>query len=563
LLPAGGGCARLPRLVGLQVALDMVLSGKRYDARKAKKTRLADDACHPNLLESVAIEMLGKKTKYLDARKRNLSRWATDGNPFGRSIVRKKATEQVDKNAKGFYPAPYKILEVIFKYYDKPLAKRLAAEAEAFGELLHTPECKSLMHLFECTKLAKKHKYAGAGKERFDGKPARSIGMIGAGFMGSGITALAAGRGLQVMLSDPSEESVGNCLNHVKKHFKKKADRKKIKRFEVDVGVSKVFPGLTPEGLQNTDVVIEAAPEILSLKQKILGGLEQSGTHKDWVFATNTSALPIKEIAEKSKDPSRVVGMHFFSPVEKMPLLEVIKGPQSADWAVARAADIGFALGKQVIIVEDGPGFYVNRPLAFYLIEAVMMLEEGYSIESIDKAMTGYGYPVGPFALIDEVGIDVGIHVLETIQKAYPNRMKMPEQMAAIQDDGRLGKKNEKGFYTYKKDSKGRIQKAGPDASIYKFFGPNANTKTSPNREEIVERLHYLFVNEAHLCLEDGVLSREEDGDLGAVFGIGFPPFQGGPFHFVHTQGKALVTKKLGELERKFGAQFKVSKLIG
>lgn len=562
LLPAGGGCARLPYLVGLQTALDMILAGKRYDVRKAKKTGLVDAACHPNQLEAVALEMLAAKKKHIEVRRQSLSRWVTDGNAVGRSIVHKKAKEQVDKNTKGFYPAPYKILDVIFKSYDKPIAKRLEAEAKAFGELLQTPESKSLIHLFDCTTLAKKHKYANAGKERFEGKPAKSIGMIGAGFMGSGVTALATGRGLQVMLSDPSEESIGKCLNHVKKHFQKKADRKKIKRFEVATGVAKVFPGLTPDGLQNTDVVVEAAPEILGLKKKILAGLEEAEPHKNWVFATNTSALPIKEIAADAKDPSRVVGMHFFSPVEKMPLLEVIRGPESADWAVARAAEIGFALGKQVIIVEDGPGFYVNRPLAFYLIEAVLMLSEGYSIEAIDKAMTGYGYPVGPLALIDEVGIDVGIHVLNTIYKAFPDRLTMPAQMEAIEKDGRLGKKNQRGFYKYSKDSKGKVVKAGPDESIYKFFGPDAKSKKNVDSKAISERLHYLFVNEAHLCFEDGIISREEDGDLGAVFGIGFPPFQGGPFHFVHTEGKALVAQKLKALEGVFGPRFKASSLI-
>jgi 3-hydroxyacyl-CoA dehydrogenase/enoyl-CoA hydratase/3-hydroxybutyryl-CoA epimerase len=248
--------------------------------------------------------------------------------------------------------------------------------------------------------------------------------------------------------------------------------------------------------------------------------------------------------------------MHFFSPVEKMPLLEVIVTDQTADWVTARTVDLGQDLGKQVIVVKDGPGFYTTRALAFYLNEASIILLEGAPIEQIDKAMVDFGFPVGPITLIDEVGIDVGMHVLETIAAAFEDRMVTPKGLAPVADSGRLGRKNNKGFYTYEAGKKGR-----PDSAVYELLGtPRGGDKITS--EEITDRCLLLFVNESVRCLEEGILASAADGDVGAVFGLGFPPFWGGPFKYVDLVGAKTVVERLNQLAERHGARFRPASLL-
>ena len=313
-----------------------------------------------------------------------------------------------------------------------------------------------------------------------------------------------------------------------------------------------------PLGFENCDMVIEAVFENLALKRKILSDLEKkekSQSKSKTIFASNTSALPIKEIAAEAKDKSRVVGLHFFSPVEKMPLLEIIKTKETSKEVLSRCFEYGKRINKQVIVVEDGPGFYTTRVLAFFLNEAVHLLEEGVKVEEIDKALTEFGFPVGPVTLIDEVGIDVGGHVIDTIEKSFPDRMKKPSSFDAILADKRLGRKNERGFYKYESGKKTSV-----DTDVYKFFP--TDSKSNITRGEIVDRCLYMMINEAYRCLDEGILAHKYDGDVGAVFGLGFPPFLGGPFHYSETHGLDSVKLRLEELASRFGDRFKPAKGI-
>ncbi len=555
LLPGAGGTQRLPRLIGIQAALDMILTGKRLDSKRALRKKLVDGMVHPNQLLQEAIKLTVRTRK---EDKADIQRWALEGNVVGRSIMQKKAREMVDKTTKGKYPAPYLALKSVFEGYDKSLKQGLEIEAKYFGELFATRESKSLIHLFHATTALKKHPYKGAAEKKFGTDEATSlIGVIGAGFMGAGIATVCADKGVRVRVSDPSEQSVGSCLKHVRAHFNKQADRKRIKRFEVDQKFSLVSPGMSTEGLESTQICIEAAPEVVDLKRKILKGFEGK-VNDQWIFATNTSALPIKDIAKGSKLADRVLGMHFFSPVEKMPLLEIVKTDKTADWAIDRAVELGFKMGKQVIVVDDGPGFYTTRALAFYLAEAAIMVAEGVKIETIDQALTKFGYPVGPIALIDEVGIDVSEHVLDTVVEAYPDRIAKPEGITAIIADNRLGRKNKRGFYTYTDDKKDK-----PDPSVYPLIS-KASAEEAPNltEEEIVDRCNLVFINESMRCLEDGVLNTASDGDVGAVFGLGFPPFLGGPFHYARAEGADKITARLSELAKKYGKRFEPANIL-
>jgi 3-hydroxyacyl-CoA dehydrogenase/enoyl-CoA hydratase/3-hydroxybutyryl-CoA epimerase len=297
-------------------------------------------------------------------------------------------------------------------------------------------------------------------------------------------------------------------------------------------------------------VVIEAVFEDLKLKQKLLAEVEGLA-HEKLIFASNTSALPIAGIAANAKHPERVLGMHFFSPVEKMPLLEIVVTDQTAPWASFRAVQLGQAMGKQVIVVKDSPGFYTTRALAFFLAEAVDILVSGSRIQAIDKALTSFGFPVGPITLIDEVGIDVGVHVLETMHEAFSSRIVMPQGIKAVQESGRMGRKNNKGFYKYI-DGK----KQGEDEDIYNLIAPR-NGGESLSAEDIVERCLLVFINESVRCLEEGILATAYDGDVGAVFGLGFPPFWGGPFKYIDHLGADAVVKRLEALATKYGERFK------
>ncbi|MEZ4744115.1 MAG: fatty acid oxidation complex subunit alpha FadJ [Bdellovibrionota bacterium] len=564
LIPGAGGTQRLPRLIGIEKALDMILTGKKIASKKALKMGLVD-ACVPKtqLIEQAVIFAQKKKAKKsklgilgIDLSL-ELPKWAIEGNPIGRKVMYKMAKEKVEQNTKGFYPAAYKALDAVFDGHDMSLKDGLKLEATLFGELVPTMESQSLVHLFHATTAIKKHPYAGALKERFSNQPCEMVGVVGAGFMGAGIATVCSDKGVRVRLSDPNKESIARGLKYANDYFKKKVNRRRLTSFEHASKMSQISPALTPSGFNQCDVIIEAVFEDLSLKVKILNSLEAQNNHENWIFASNTSAIPIHEIAKSSNSPERICGMHFFSPVEKMPLLEVVVTDQTADWVAGRCVQLGQQMGKQVIVVKDGPGFYTTRALAFFLAEATNILIEGTPIESIDKALTEFGFPVGPITLIDEVGIDVGFHVLETIEKAFPSRLATPKNFQAILDSGRLGRKNGKGFYLYN-DGK----KTKPDAEIYEILKLNKEEQHLLTSEEIVDRCLMLFVNESARCLEEGILNTAYDGDVGAVFGLGFPPFRGGPFKYIDFIGAREIVDKLMHLQETYGERFKPAEIL-
>ncbi len=559
LIPGAGGTQRLPRLIGIQGALDLILTGKRLAAKRAEKIGLVDAVVPEELLREQAIKQAAlkrpphRRLPELSPGKiaADLPKWATEGNAIGRKVMQKKAREMIDEKTKGFYPASYKALEAVFEGHDLSLAKGLELEANLFGQLALSRESKSLVHLFHATTALKKHRFKDAVQERFGKTKAETIGVIGSGFMGAGIATIAADRGTRVLLSDPNKDSIGRALRHSRDFFRKKLERRRIKPFEMSQKMAHLSPGLSPRGFKQCDIVIEAVFEDLRLKQKLLKQVETEEWHDNFIFASNTSAIPIAEVAAGAKHPDRVVGMHFFSPVEKMPLLEVVITDETADWVAGRTVDLGQDLGKQVIIVKDGPGFYTTRALSFFLCEASTLLTEGVPIEQIDRALTDFGFPVGPITLIDEVGIDVGMHVIETMEKAFPDRMTAPRGLLPVADSGRLGRKNNKGFYTYDNGKKGR-----PDPAIYELLEIK-KSQAGLTDEVIVDRCVLSFINETVRCLEDGILATASDGDVGAVFGLGFPPFWGGPFKYVDLVGASAVVERLKVLADQYGPRFR------
>jgi 3-hydroxyacyl-CoA dehydrogenase/enoyl-CoA hydratase/3-hydroxybutyryl-CoA epimerase len=553
-IPGAGGTQRLPRLIGIAPALDLILTAKRIDGTRSLKLGLVDACVPPQILMNEAMGY-ARKSQAKTTLKRSLGQIALEGNLIGRRVMAIKARQEVAKNTKGHYPAPYRALEAVFLGYEMSLDKGLALEARLFGELTQTSVSKSLVHLFHASNAVKKHAYRDAGKERFgDSIQVSSIGVIGGGFMGAGISTVCADRGLRVFVSDPNRDSLAKMLKQAREFFDKKVRRRRLKSFEADSKLAQITPQLSPSGFNQCDIVVESVVENLDVKRQIIATTEV-GCHKDWIFASNTSAIPLSQIGSNSHSPERVVGMHFFSPVEKMPLLEVVVAEKTAPWAVARAAAVGAQLGKTVIIVKDSPGFYVNRALAFYLVEAAIMVGEGVAIDYLDETLVNFGWPVGPINLIDEVGIDIGMHVLKTMESAWPQRFKVPSQFASIAASGRLGRKNGKGFYLYPEGKKGAV-----DAEIYSII------QTKPRRDlaqdEMIDRCVLGYINESMLCLEDGVIASPNEGDIGSVFGVGFPPFLGGPFKYIDSCGPTNILDRMRKLQARYGDRFVPAKTL-
>ncbi len=553
LLPGAGGCQRLPRLVGLLNALDMILPGKNIYPKKALQIGLVDEVCPNAILLDVAKKAATKLAEGRIPRKRApktgfLKRLLFEGNSVGRNYVFKKAAQGVLEQTKGCYPAPLKALEAIRAAVELPVADGYRREAELFGEVASSDIAKGLIGLFFAMREANKEKGADVTP-----RAVRKIGVLGAGFMGSGIAQVAADKGYVVRFKDRDDASLGKGLKSVHEYFT--GQERTLGRHEATRRRQQVSGGTTFEGWRTVDFVIEAVFEDLALKHKVLAEFEAS-TRDDAIFASNTSSLPITDIAAHAKRPENVVGMHFFSPVPKMPLIEVIKAKQTGDQALAMTVEVSKRFGKTVIVVNDGVGFYTSRILGPYMNEAGRMLNEGMAIDALDHALEQFGFPVGPIILMDEVGIDIAAHVGKILGNAFGERMAGSEMVQKMVDAGRLGRKSQKGFYLYKKG-----KKLGPDPTVYALMPGGAERKPIP-AEEAADRLGYAMANEAARCLEEGILRSANDGDVGAVLGLGFPPFRGGPFRWMDKVGLSAVVGKMEALAAKHGARFMPAQIL-
>ena len=556
LLPGGGGTQRLPRLVGLQASLDMMLTGKNIFAHKAKKMGLVDELVHASKLKVAAEKLALKLVEKPMKRKRKVSALNKflDHTSLGRSIVYKEARKKVLRQTLGNYPAPMEIINCIETGLKKGVNAGYEAEVIKFEELMIGSVSKELRNLFFAMTDKKKNPW-DAHTDTL-----RTLGLLGAGFMGSGIAEVTLDKGIDIVLKDINPDTIQIAKKALWKSLSKKVKRKSLTKVEAKNAIAAVKGQLDYTDFDKVDVLVEAVFEDMGMKQKILAEVEKY-TKEDFIFATNTSALSIEEIGKFAKYPENVIGLHYFSPVSKMPLLEIVKTPQTSDRAIATCYDLGLKQGKTNIVVNNGPGFYVNRILAPYLNEAMLLLQEGGDIIAIDKSMKQYGFPVGPFALMDEVGIDVGAHVMTgDLAEMFKKRdgAIMSDGLLLMNEAGYKGRKNQKGYLAY--DKKGKKIRGKADASVYGFFGNPAKKKLEA--AEVQLRTTLLMVSEAVLCLQEGIIESVQDGDLGAIFGLGFRPFTGGPFRYIDQVGADYVVKELERLRATYGERFQACDLL-
>jgi len=561
ILPGGGGTQRLPRLIGIQRALNLMLTGKNIYPYQAKNMGLVDQVANSYKLLDAAKDRALKLALHNSAGKKSIQRKKRlsifekflESNPPGRKLIYKRSRQIIQNQTKGNYPAPFKIIDCVAMGMEKGFEAGLQTESEKFDELMLTPQCKQLINLFFGMNSLKKNPHKTLAR------PVKKIGILGAGLMGTGIASISINKEMYTIIKDMDSQVLRNCSKTLWHELNQKAKKRIITAFQLDQTFSRVSVTTDYERLRNADIVIEAVFEDLDLKRKVLAETEIE-TKDDCIFASNTSAIPITEIAIVAQKPEQVIGMHYFSPVQKMPLLEIVATKRTAKWVVATAVELGLTQGKNVIIVKDGPGFYTTRILAPMLNEALVLLEEGGNILAIDQAMQHFGFPVGPFTLMDEVGIDVGAHVSGVLRELFETRGIHPSDITEkLFKAGFQGKKNRKGFYQYM-PAQSRRKRKEIDRDIYKELGKIKRKKF--DWEEIQTRLSMATINEAAYCLQEGILNQPRDGDMGAVLGLGFPPFLGGPFRYMDSTGIKNILLKLEDLFEKYGNRFQPAQII-
>ncbi len=554
ILPGWGGSTRLPRRIGIAEALDLILTGKTVVGRKALKLGLIDallpDARFLDNVRDFALARRDQKQRAEEAF--DFKEMLLEKNPLGRKILFDQARKKTLETTRGHYPAPLRAIEVVRVGIEDGPRAGFDAEARAVAELAISRTAKNLIHVFRLTEEAKKE----SGLPGAAPREVRSTAVLGAGVMGGGVAQLIADQtGLPVRMKDVRDEALASGMQHAARLFTKQVERRRLTAPEARRKMALLHPTLGFSGFKTVDLVVEAIVENLGVKQQVFADTAAQ-VADGAILASNTSSLSIAAIGARTPHPERVVGMHFFNPVDKMPLVEVIAAEGSDPAAVNTVFAYTRKLGKTPILVKDTPGFLVNRLLMFYSTEGLWLLDEGFRIEDLDRAMSDWGMPMGPMALTDEVGIDVATKVAHILHDAFSERLPVPDWLDRVPQSGRLGTKNGKGFYLYE----GRERK-GPDPAVYALLGLDPRVD-NPDPGLIADRMVLPMVNEAARCLEEGVVRSAADLDLALIFGTGFPPFRGGLCRWADQEGLPCILATLERFASSVGDRYTPSEAL-
>jgi 3-hydroxyacyl-CoA dehydrogenase/enoyl-CoA hydratase/3-hydroxybutyryl-CoA epimerase len=506
LIPAWGGSTRLPRLVGLPKALDLILSGKLVKAAQALRLGMVDRRVPREHLDAMASKLVQLPTHQT---------FHAAHLPLVPSLIAWKAKREVMAKTRGLYEAPLRALEVVTRGVRLEMDESLRSEREAVAKLVQSSTTANLIDLFFRKEEASKKPWATG-----HALPVTKAAVIGAGVMGAGIAQWLASRGVRVVLSDISTEALGKGMKRIRDLTDEATKRRVLSRKEGRETLDLIAPTHQPVPLHGCQLVIEAATEDMELKKRIFASLA-SRCGPDTILATNTSALSVAELSQHVPHPERVIGLHFFNPVHRMGLIEVITLPETNADVLATAHAFVQRIGKTPVVVKDSPGFVVNRVLMPYLMEAVKLFESGHSPEAIDEAMLDFGMPMGPMRLLDEIGLDVALHVGKTFSAAYPDRMATSDLLERMASNGWLGKKSGKGFYLHH----GCRTPMNREALALRSNRPMADV----HPDGLQDHLASMLSDEAQRCLKDGVVAKASDIDLAMVLGTGYAPFRGGP----------------------------------
>ena len=534
LIPAWGGSTRLPRLLGLPRALKVILRGELMPAAKAMSLGIVDSLAPRERLLVRAGQFLAKGKPRLRELRRLawIPAW---------QAVSALARNSVLKKTRAHYPAALRAIDVAAKSVVRSIPQSLAAEKEVILRLADTEVSKNLIRVFFLQDRAKHLPAPKAGL-------IRKTAVVGSGVMGSGIAQWLASRGMDVLLRDVDAAQLAQGLQRAGKLFSDARRRGLLSAAEAQAGMDRILPAEVPVVMRSTDLVVEAAVEKMELKKKIFADLE-ARTRPETLLATNTSALSVTEIAQGLQNPERVVGLHFFNPVHRMKLVEVVRAALTSEAAVDTAVALVQRIGKLPVVVRDRPGFLVNRILLPYLLEAVRLFEAGAEVRALDESMLDFGMPMGPLRLLDEVGLDVASDVAQTLCAAFPDRMKMPGFFAQLLGAEIKGRKGGKGFYEYRNGRHGGVN---PVVLALSQRGDKAGL----SREELRKRMVLLMINEAAICLEEGIVEDPRDIDFAMIMGTGFAPFRGGPLRYADGIGIGRITEDLRRLNEAGEGQF-------
>jgi 3-hydroxyacyl-CoA dehydrogenase/enoyl-CoA hydratase/3-hydroxybutyryl-CoA epimerase/enoyl-CoA isomerase len=560
IIPGFGGTVRLPRIVGVDNAIEMIASGREVKADEALKLRLVSAVVAPEHLERAAMTLLKREAAGTRWRQvRDEKKGPVRLNGIERLMAFNASKAFVAGQAGPNYPAPVEAIKAMEATAHEDRAAGLAAEVRAFAKLAKTEQAASLIAIFHADQFLKKKSRQQTG----GAKDIKLAAVLGAGIMGGGIAYQSASRGVPVLMKDIKAEAIEAGLGEAARLLDRQVERGRISRLEMGKALGAIQATYSYGDFGAVDIVVEAVVENPEVKKKVLAETE-AALGAGAVLATNTSTIPIDSLGGALKRPERFCGMHFFNPVHRMPLVEVIRGAKSSPETIATVVAYALKLGKTPIVVKDCPGFLVNRVLAPYMAAFQLLVAEGAPIETLDKTMERWGWPMGPATLSDVVGLDTAYHAGQVMAKAFPDRIAGDAEQsptALLYKAGRYGQKNGAGYYAYTKDRRGKDQKSF-DPAVLEILKPGLRGGAETiEGDAIVERMMLPMIVEAARCLQEGIVDTPTELDMSMVFGLGFPPFRGGLLMYADRLGPAELVKRC-EAHAKLGKLYEPPQLL-